>query len=287
MKHAAIKYVAIIIAVLAYFFAAAEVAGAQSTKNLVQAELVADTTAVQGKFTLGLHLHIADGWHVYWKNPGDAGGPTTFKISAPAGFVVSDVKYPVPKVLTLEGGLTEYVYEKELLLTATIMPPGDLVSGKSVTFTATAGWCVCNPERCVLGKKALTLDLPVAPPIEAANADLFAAWQPRMPMEASELVQSITVINLVDFSPGAPQFGIMVNWRGDPPARDFRWLPDANDVISVQPGTPVTSERQTRIPLTIKEADPASTTTADPVITGILAYTVDGQNRGVTIASHE
>jgi len=268
MKHMVIKYLAIIIAVLAYFFAAAEVAGAQSTKNLVQAEMVADTTAIQpGKpFTLGLHLHVADGWHVYWKNPGDAGGPTTFKISAPDGFAVSDVKYPVPKVLTLEGGLTEYVYEKELLLTATVTPPADLVSGKDgVTFTAAAGWCVCNPERCVLGKKTVTLHLPVAATAQPANSGLFSAWQARMPAEPD---------GLIDFSILSNQRGqdyIVVLWCGDPPASVFHWLPDASDEITVSPGpSTISCHRQVNIPVSMRLPD------GTPVSAPSIPFTFQG-----------
>ena len=45
-----------------------------SSKRAV-ATLVTDTDAIQpGKpFRVALRLRMADGWHTYWKNPGDAG----------------------------------------------------------------------------------------------------------------------------------------------------------------------------------------------------------------------
>jgi len=140
------------------------VAGAQ-TANLVQAELVAETKAVQAghPFRVGLHLTIADGWHVYWINPGDAGAATTFKLTIPDGFTVGPVQYPVPENLPQPGGLTVYAYEHELLLTATVTPPTDLNGASSIPISAAAGWCVCTPEKCVLGKAKLSLDLAVVP----------------------------------------------------------------------------------------------------------------------------
>ncbi len=50
-------------------------------KELVKAELVADTSAIAPgkKFTAGLLLRMAPGWHTYWKFSGDAGIPTELK----------------------------------------------------------------------------------------------------------------------------------------------------------------------------------------------------------------
>ena len=52
-----------------------------SSKRAV-ATLVSDTDAVQPgtPFRVGLRLRMADGWHTYWKNPGDAGVPPELTI---------------------------------------------------------------------------------------------------------------------------------------------------------------------------------------------------------------
>ena len=48
-----------------------------STEN-VTARLVAesDTVAPGGQVAVLLHLEIREGWHTYWRNPGDTGLPT-------------------------------------------------------------------------------------------------------------------------------------------------------------------------------------------------------------------
>ena len=40
-----------------------------------KASLVADTTQSDEFFYVGLKLDMDPGWHTYWKNPGDSGGP--------------------------------------------------------------------------------------------------------------------------------------------------------------------------------------------------------------------
>ena len=58
-----------------------------SSKRAV-ATLVSDTDAVQPgtPVRVGLRLRMADGWHTYWKNPGDAGAAPTLDVTgAPAG----------------------------------------------------------------------------------------------------------------------------------------------------------------------------------------------------------
>ena len=69
----------------------------------VQASLVADTTGVSvGKpFTVGVLLKIDPGWHIYWKNPGDAGLPTKVKWTLPDGFTAGELRYPTPHEFTL------------------------------------------------------------------------------------------------------------------------------------------------------------------------------------------
>jgi thiol:disulfide interchange protein DsbD len=155
--------------------------------------LVADTTAIApGKpFTVGLHLEIADGWHVYWINPGDAGAATKLVLKVPDGFSAGSVQFPVPEKLDLPGGLTVYGYEKELLLMAIITPPADLKAAANAAISADASWCVCNPEECVLGNKSLELNLPVAAGGMPANATLFAGWKARMPISSTEAFSSV------------------------------------------------------------------------------------------------
>ena len=74
-------------------------------KELVKAELLAETSAVvPGKtFNVGLLLRMAPGWHTYWAFSGDAGLPTELKWKLPPGWQVGDIQWPIP-LKTIDPG---------------------------------------------------------------------------------------------------------------------------------------------------------------------------------------
>jgi len=94
-------------------------------KELVKAELLADTNAiVPGKsFTIGLLLRMAPGWHTYWAFSGDAGLPTELKWKLPSGWKVGEIQWPIPLKTIDPGDIETYGYENEVLLMQEITPP--------------------------------------------------------------------------------------------------------------------------------------------------------------------
>jgi thiol:disulfide interchange protein DsbD len=152
-------------------------------RALVQARLVADTTAiVPGKsFRVGLVLEMAPRWHSYWKYAGDAGIPTSLAWQLPAGFTAGPLEWPLPGAEIEPGDIEVYGYGDEVMLLQTITPPAQLPPGE-VELRADAAWLVCA-DLCIPGKAALSLKLPVAATAEPANADLFAKWAARVPAD--------------------------------------------------------------------------------------------------------
>src|SRR5271167_1414229 len=71
---------------------------AQGSGPTVNVTMVADTSAVEaGKsFRVAIVVTPEAGWHVYWKNPGDAGLPTKVKWTLPEGFAAGPLMYPIP-----------------------------------------------------------------------------------------------------------------------------------------------------------------------------------------------
>ena len=127
----------------------------------VLAELVAEKTAlVPGQpITLALHLALDEGWHTYWRNPGDSGLPTTLAWKLPSGFAAGDIEWPAPKALPV-GPLVNYGYERDVLHLVTVTPPRDLEVGRNVALKARADWLVCK-EICIPDGADLELTLPV------------------------------------------------------------------------------------------------------------------------------
>jgi thiol:disulfide interchange protein DsbD len=55
-------------------------------------------------------IRLEDGWHIYWRNPGDSGMPTSFEFILPEKISVSEIKWTVPKIFEFEG-YASYGYE--------------------------------------------------------------------------------------------------------------------------------------------------------------------------------
>ncbi len=142
-------------------FATVSLGAPVKTEN-VEAELVAERTAiVPGEpITVALRLKIADGWHTYWRNPGDSGLPTTLAWRLPDGVAASPIEWPAPRALPA-GPLVNYGYAGEVLHLVTLSPAKTLALGSPVALHARADWLVCR-DTCIPEGADLSLALPVA-----------------------------------------------------------------------------------------------------------------------------
>jgi thiol:disulfide interchange protein DsbD len=128
----------------------------------VEAELVpAQAAAAPGStVTVALRLAMREGWHTYWRNPGDSGLPTTLDWKLPAGMTAGPIQWPAPRALPA-GPLVNYGYEGEVLLPVALAVPADARPGTDLALAARADWLVCK-ETCIPEGADLTLALPVA-----------------------------------------------------------------------------------------------------------------------------
>ena len=87
--------------------------------DLLKAKLLADVSTIEpGRpFTLGVLMKMSPKWHVYWINPGNSGLPPAIEWRLPSGFIVGELQFPVPARIDLPGGLVNYGYLDEVLLT--------------------------------------------------------------------------------------------------------------------------------------------------------------------------
>lgn len=153
-----------------------------------QAELIAERTAVApGRtFTVALRLRLEDGWHVYWKNPGDSGMATSIAWALPAGFSAGAIQWPHPARIDT-GPLTSYGYERGVLLLADLQPPAALAFGESVSIRAKSDWLVCK-EICLPASADLALELPVAvtAPADPRWLSAFGEARARLPARSRD-----------------------------------------------------------------------------------------------------
>jgi thiol:disulfide interchange protein DsbD len=167
-------------------FASQSQAQVYQGKELVKAELVADTNAiVPGKpFTVGLLLRMAPHWHTYWAFSGDAGLPTELKWKLPSGWKVGEIQWPIPLKTIDPGDIETYGYENEVLLMQEITPLQKLDS-PAIKLSAEANWLVCE-KICIPGSATPQLELPVSTTSQPANSELFARYRRLLPQNWPE-----------------------------------------------------------------------------------------------------
>ena len=196
MRKLSWKRLAISLVTLALILPAATAAGAPVRNGPVEALLVSELTSITPgtPFTIGLLLRMDPDWHVYWKNPGDSGLPTTLEWSLPPGFAAKPLQWPIPDRI-VQQDLATYGYSREVLLPVEILPPRTLAAGTVVTLKARAGWLACRVE-CTPGSAELSLAMPVAAAGAAPDSrwsGMFKAARARLPVSDPSLTVSAFV----------------------------------------------------------------------------------------------
>ena len=136
----------------------------------------ADSVAHGGQVRIALRLRLANGWHTYWRNPGEAGVPVELTPALSQGATAGPIEWPAPARIT-EGDITTYGYSGELVLPirVTLAPGIDAVSGD-----LTAHWLACK-EICVPEEASFRIDLPPGTGAPSAQMPLFQAHDQAVP----------------------------------------------------------------------------------------------------------
>lgn len=172
-------------------------------------ELVSDQKSIQpgNSIRVALKMTLDDGWHVYWKNPGDSGLPPAIQWDLPDGFKAGAIHWPAPKLISA-GPLTSYGYEGVVYLISPIAVPDHVLPTDAVDLKATVEWLACQVD-CIPGKAELQLTLPVelnSPQLDKAIAEEFKrtsdtwpvasdAWVITAEDQASEVIFKIIPLN--------------------------------------------------------------------------------------------
>jgi len=107
----------------------------------------------------GLYFKIDRGWHVYWKNAGDAGEPPHMKWTLPEGIAAGPLEFPAPRRLPL-GPLMDFGYENEVLFPFKLNVAQTAKPGWAILH-AKVDWLVCQAS-CIPGKAELEVTRGIA-----------------------------------------------------------------------------------------------------------------------------
>ncbi|MBV9392688.1 MAG: thioredoxin family protein, partial [Verrucomicrobia bacterium] len=130
-------------------------------------------------FRIGVRYQIEPRWHIYWKNPGDAGISTKITWRLPEGFTAGNLQWPAPMIEKEPGELQVFSYSNEVLLFAEVHAPEKLPAGP-LNFGANSNWLVCE-RICVPGKADMSLELPSGNGEASLTASLFESFEKKVP----------------------------------------------------------------------------------------------------------
>ena len=249
-------------------------------KDLVKAELVAEKASVAPGSTLwvDLHLSIKSGWHIYWRNPGDSGLPTTIDWELPQGFSAGAISWPVPERF-VQSGIGNYGYAGSANLLVPISVAKEVPAGGTATLSAETSWLVCA-EICIPGGAKLSLNLPIVSgpmPADRAKTALFTEIRRQLPLPAG--FETHFVSGADDYHLLVPQAALTT--LQDPTGTFF---PNDGSLIDHAAETH-TSRRTDGLEITLKRAN---TTAAVPAtLDGVLALRgADGTERAFEISAN-
>ncbi len=154
---------------------------AQEIPKPVKAELVSDISEVKpgDSFNLGVLFKIDPGWHIYWRNPGDSGLPTTVEFMVPTDYKTGALNWPAPQVFQNNQGGTDYGYADTVLLWSSIEVPENANVNSQAVVEAQLSWLSCK-EICIPGKANLKYDIKIGNLTNSANEYLFSKWLNRI-----------------------------------------------------------------------------------------------------------
>lgn len=203
-------------------------ASAWSVNDPSQVRLItaAKVAPITGEMWMGLQFRLKPGWHVYWKNSGDAGYPPAVTFQPEDVLGKPEIQWPAPQRFDLPGGLVAFGYEKEVIypIRARLQPataptpaptpsPTPAAQGapntlpNTLKITADLDYLVCQAD-CIPFRYTLTLDQPVGIPAlpDPETAALLQSALERLPKGVGEMagvMAGVTTEVALDASPSA------------------------------------------------------------------------------------
>lgn len=137
--------------------------------------LIAETDGVAPgeAVSLAFAQEVEQGWHVYWRNPGDSGLPLEFGWTLPQGASAGVIEYPAPERIEI-GPLVNFGHHGSPVFLTSVTAPKDAEIGAALEIGLQATWLICA-DVCVpeTGDFSLTLPILAKPEANPAATAIF------------------------------------------------------------------------------------------------------------------
>jgi thiol:disulfide interchange protein len=152
-------------------------------KTQIRLLLSGETARPGDTIWAGLQMDISPGWHIYWRNGGDAGQPPEIKWTLPSGIHAGDIQWPLPEKETDTAGdtaLITYIYTNQSVLLIPLTIDKSLQSGP-ITVTASARWMECS-DICVFANSEASAALNIGDTAKpSGDAAMIDKWRGKVP----------------------------------------------------------------------------------------------------------
>lgn len=116
-------------------------------------------TPAPGKVTmLVLKMQPKPGWHGYWRNPGQSGGPMRLRWTGPKGVKFGEPLWAAP-IAQQSMGLTNYIMPGEYALLVPMTVPKEMILGTNFAVSMDMLLFVCTEGMCSSQKVEGSVDL--------------------------------------------------------------------------------------------------------------------------------
>lgn len=140
------------------------------------------------QYWMALKLEIDEGWHVYWKNPGDSGYPVSIHWEGSEHIDIGEMVWPTPKKFILPG-VINYGYSQQVIFLIPFQIKKS--SPDSLNLKAKVSWLACK-EACIPESQEVTLHLNTGPEkIHLEQSSLFRQARFHLPRESDEIKYSL------------------------------------------------------------------------------------------------
>ncbi|MEJ2544686.1 MAG: protein-disulfide reductase DsbD family protein [Calditrichaceae bacterium] len=155
----------------------------------VDARLLSEVKTVQpgGSFWVAAKLQMNEGWHTYWRNPGDSGLETSIEWNLPEGFTAGDINWPYPERIS-EPPLVIYGYHDAIYLLTKISVDKTVPVGQTVFLKAKVSWLECEAV-CIPGSADIKVRLEVKNEpmqINERYTETFANARSQLPISSED-----------------------------------------------------------------------------------------------------
>ena len=184
--------------------------GEMRAESATRVELWTDqSTARPGStVTAAIRLQMAEGWHIYWRHPGDEVGlKTRVEWTLPPGVTAGAIQWPVPDKTT-EKEFDTLTYSGTVVLLVPIQIPAGQVLGP-ITLKAKVRWLECH-EECVPGNATVETRVTVdnLSEVSVHLAEIQSARQ-RVP----RTIQDLPIRAVWEASEGVVPRKLVISWK--------------------------------------------------------------------------